>query len=284
MPEPALTPQSASTVAPATRVLAEGADWTLGDVQCRAGPADPAFEERHERVAMALVVEGSFRYRSAQGSALLYPGALLLGNAGCCFECGHEHGTGDRCLAVHVEREQFAEVAASAAGSSRFAFAAATLPAAPALLPAVIGLETLHGGARRSAAAELVLRFVESIAMLAARSSLRPARMPNAREARRINDALQLVARAPERDWDLASLAGAAAMSKYHFLRCFRRLSGMTPHQYLLARRLHRAARALQSSDEPVAAIALQAGFGDLSTFNQRFRGVFGFTPTRYRA
>ena len=72
-------------------------------------------------------------------------------------------------------------------------------------------------------------------------------------------------------------------MSKYHFLRCFRALTGVTPHQYLIALRLRRAATALRTTLEPVAAIAFEAGFGDLSTFNARFRSAFGASPQRFR-
>jgi transcriptional regulator GlxA family with amidase domain len=46
---------------------------------------------------------------------------------------------------------------------------------------------------------------------------------------------------------------------------------------------LRRAAVRLATSSEPVSAIAFDTGFGDLSTFNGRFRGVFGVNPTVYR-
>jgi AraC family transcriptional regulator len=73
-------------------------------------------------------------------------------------------------------------------------------------------------------------------------------------------------------------------MSKYHFLRCFRRTLGCTPHQWLLQHRLRRAAQALRENrDAAIAAVALDAGFGDLSTFNALFRGVFGATPGAFR-
>ncbi|KUL97079.1 hypothetical protein DK26_03940 [Bosea sp. WAO] len=54
-------------------------------------------------------------------------------------------------------------------------------------------------------------------------------------------------------------------------------------HQYLLRTRLHRAAVALRRSDLPVAEIAFDCGFGDLSTFNRRFKRVMGASPTAYR-
>jgi AraC family transcriptional regulator len=46
---------------------------------------------------------------------------------------------------------------------------------------------------------------------------------------------------------------------------------------------LRRAALALASSRRPIITIALDSGFGDLSTFNKTFRAVFGRTPTQYR-
>jgi AraC family transcriptional regulator len=51
----------------------------------------------------------------------------------------------------------------------------------------------------------------------------------------------------------------------------------------VLRTRLHRAAVRLRRSRESVAAIAFDAGFNDLSTFNRRFRRVMGVSPSAYR-
>ncbi|MGO8914396.1 MAG: AraC family ligand binding domain-containing protein [Stellaceae bacterium] len=128
---------------PVARVLAGGEDWRISEQVCRAGPQDRPFEERHEEVTIAAVVAGSFRYRCSTGEALLYPGALLLGNAGTCFECGHDHSTGDRCIAFHFAPETFAEIAAAVTGAHRFRFAAAMLPASRALT-APLGRVDIH--------------------------------------------------------------------------------------------------------------------------------------------
>jgi AraC family transcriptional regulator len=58
----------------------------------------------------------------------------------------------------------------------------------------------------------------------------------------------------------------------------------MTPHQLVLRTRLHRAAVRLRTSDEPISTIAFDAGFGDLSTFNRRFRRLMGCSPGAWRA
>lgn len=57
----------------------------------------------------------------------------------------------------------------------------------------------------------------------------------------------------------------------------------MTPHQFVLRTRLHRAAVRLRRSDESVSAIAFDVGFNDLSTFNRRFRRLMGASPSAYR-
>src|SRR3569623_3729362 len=81
-----------------THRLASGKGWHVTDVVCTAGPQDRAYEERHDTVCIAAVTHGTFQYRSAQGRGTLAPGAVLLGNHGACFECGHAHGVGDRCV------------------------------------------------------------------------------------------------------------------------------------------------------------------------------------------
>ena len=102
-----------------TRVLAEGNAWRVRDVVCSAGPRDRAFEEQHTKPSIAIVIEGSFQYRSHAGRELMTPGSLLLGNPGQCFECGHEHAIGDRCLSFEYEPVYFESIAAEAAGGNR---------------------------------------------------------------------------------------------------------------------------------------------------------------------
>jgi AraC-like DNA-binding protein len=63
----------------------------------------------------------------------------------------------------------------------------------------------------------------------------------------------------------------------------FRQVVGVTPYQFCLGERMRRAAVRLATTSEPVSAIAFETGFGDLSTFNNQFRRVFGASPTRYR-
>jgi AraC-like DNA-binding protein len=273
----------AAEEAPLKRRLAAGDGWSVHEIVCRAGPSDRPFEERHDGFSVSAVLEGSFTYRSDDGRQLLYSGALLLGNNGSCFECGHQHGVGDRCISLNVHEEQFGEVAAAAASSSRFRFSAASLPASSAVLPIIADMEALPCAPSSLRSEELGLQLIERVIALTA-SDPRAPTAPTGLETRRVMEAVRLVESDAARPLELKAMAAAAGMSKYHFLRVFRRLTGMTPHRYLISARLRRAALALASSRRPIITIALDSGFGDLSTFNKTFRAVFGRTPTQYRA
>ena len=267
----------------AKRTLAAGDGWSVREVVCRAGPSDRPFEERHDGFSVSAVIEGSFTYRSDAGHGLLYPGALLLGNNGWCFECGHAHGIGDRCISLNIHEEQFGEIAAAAASTSRFRFSAPSLPPSPKALP-VVALWRLYPRPRlRFAAKNWPCGSLSASSRRMAGERRFPA-APTGREARRVVEAIRLVESDARRPLQLKEMAAIAGMSKYHFLRVFRRLTGVTPHQYLISARLRRAALALASSRRPVITIAFDSGFGDLSTFNKTFRAAFGLTPTQYRA
>jgi AraC-like DNA-binding protein len=83
---------------------------------------------------------------------------------------------------------------------------------------------------------------------------------------------------------DVPALARAAYLSPAHFSREFRRAFGETPHQYLLTRRLERAAALLRSTDRSVADICFMVGLRSVGSFTTSFRRVYGMSPTAYRA
>jgi AraC family transcriptional regulator len=267
----------------ATQVLAAGPGWRALDVVCTHGPEDRPFEERHGDVSIAAVTTGMFQYRTRQGAALLAPGSLLLGNAGACFQCGHAHGQGDRCLAFHFSAEFLESVVADVADARRIDFALPSLPPLPELVPLLASAEAAREQRDSAAFEELALRLAGTVTTLLVQGRS-AARRPSARDEKRIARALRLIERAGHAPLTLAALAREAAMSRYHFLRSFTQVTGVTPHQYVLRLRLHRAAVRLRRTCEAISTVAYDAGFNDLSTFNRRFRRMIGMSPSEFRA
>jgi AraC family transcriptional regulator len=83
---------------------------------------------------------------------------------------------------------------------------------------------------------------------------------------------------------DLTALAATANMSKYHFLRLFKLVHGLTPHTYLQRKRIGVAVRLLESTSLTVRQVAINVGFADDSTLVRQMRRWMRRTPGQVRA
>jgi AraC-like DNA-binding protein len=83
---------------------------------------------------------------------------------------------------------------------------------------------------------------------------------------------------------DVDDMARAAGLSRAHFSRQFRRAFGESPHQYLLTRRLERAAALLRYTDRSVADVCMSVGLQSVGSFTTSFKRMYGKSPTAYRA
>ncbi len=86
-----------------------------------------------------------------------------------------------------------------------------------------------------------------------------------------------------DRDLDLASLAGVAAMSVYHFARRFKETIGLSPHAYVLSRRIRRAREMLNRGETSLALVAVACGFSSQAHLTTAFLRDLGMTPGQYR-
>ena len=105
--------------------------------------------------------------------------------------------------------------------------------------------------------------------------------VPSTRHLLRAKDLVDARYREP---LDVPTLARAAHVSPAHFSREFRRAFGETPHQYLLTRRLERAAALLRNTDWNVAQICARVGLTSVGSFTTSFGRAYGLSPMAYRA
>nr|WP_243757493.1 AraC family transcriptional regulator [Allobranchiibius sp. GilTou38] len=83
---------------------------------------------------------------------------------------------------------------------------------------------------------------------------------------------------------DLADLASAAGLSKFHFIRLFAATYGLTPGAYLSTRRIERAQDLLRCTGLTVTEVCHEVGFSSLGSFSSRFRALVGETPRQFQA
>ena len=81
----------------------------------------------------------------------------------------------------------------------------------------------------------------------------------------------------------LADVARVACLSPNHFLRSYKQLFGMSPHQYLTERRLQEAKRLLLQTEKSITEICLEVGFQSPSSFSGLFSKRFSTPPAQFR-
>ena len=95
----------------------------------------------------------------------------------------------------------------------------------------------------------------------------------------KLQQVTEYIAEHLDREVKLIELAAIAQISPYHFLRLFKNTLGITPHQYILQRRIEKAKYLLLHSELSIAEVAATAGFYDQSHLTRYFKRIVGVTP-----
>lgn len=126
---------------------------------------------------------------------------------------------------------------------------------------------------------ELVIHLLREYSSLGkADEKSAPAPEPNSMQA-----ALEMIHDDLHSDLSLENLARAVQLSPHQFSRAFKRVTGRSPHQYVLWQRVQLAKRLLAETSLSLAEVADQAGFYDQSHFNHHFKRLIGLTPASLR-
>lgn len=100
---------------------------------------------------------------------------------------------------------------------------------------------------------------------------------------RRLSFAADFMHDAASEQTDLETIAAAACLSKFHFLRLFRQFYGVSPYQYLQQLRIEKAERLLRMPGNSVSDVAAELGFGNSSSFSRLFKKHKGVYPSQFR-
>lgn len=161
---------------------------------------------------------------------------------------------------------------------SEFAFRTPVFadPALHPLFEALFAYGYLTECADRMAAETRLLTFVAGLV----RHSTSPTKLGGSTAD--IRRARQRIDDDPTAPWSLADLARDAGVSRYQLLRAFARELGLTPHAYIMQRRLAHARRQIVAG-MALADVAVSCGFYDQSHLTRCFTRQFGVPPRRYR-
>ena len=262
----------------ASRTIAQGDGIIVYDYCCEAGPGDRPFAELHDRFSVAYVRKGSFGYRARGRAFELVAGSLLIGRPGDEYTCTHDHHVcGDECLSIQLTPD-----VAETTGVQPRSWHSGGLPPIPELV--VLGELAQAAAEGRSDVAldEVGLMLVARCAEVVSGESPKATKATVRDRRRAVETAMWMDANAHE-PIGLDSAAGEAGLSPFHFLRLFRDVLGVTPHQHLVRARLRRAARLLADEERSITDIALDVGFADLSNFVRTFHRAAGVSPTGFR-
>lgn len=255
-----------------------GRYYGVGYAGCVGDETPKPVEKRYQDWAVGAVDSGVFSYRAARGQLLAVPGAILFGNAGEAFTCQNSGVRGANRRFVVTFSEPLMAEAGEALGLNEASFKAAALPPGPQSV-------CLYGTVRRLALSEhtlddLALEVV-AVALQIGRGFRRWRR--SRIEAARVARVVKYLEATFAESHHLDDMAEVARLSRYHFIRVFRQVTGTSPRQFLIGLRLRAASERLQTSTEPVTSLALGVGFNDISHFNRTFRRAFGMSPRQWR-
>ncbi|NPD23178.1 helix-turn-helix domain-containing protein [Corallococcus exiguus] len=260
-----------------TTLLHRSRSLSVVDCLCDAKPGERQFEERHRAFSVSYVRWGSFGYHSRGAEHELVAGATLVGYAGDAFHCTHEHHlAGDECLSF-----QLSDALVDSLGAALDVWRVGALPPVPSLVMLGELAQQTAEGRTNLGLDEVALAFAARFVRTVSGKRESPLRM-HARDRRRAVEAALLLDAQAEEPLTLEELAAKVGLSPFHFLRVFRGVLGVTPHQYLVRMRLRQAARLL-ATDAPIARIAYDVGFGDLSNFVRTFGRAAGVSPRAFR-
>jgi Leucine-rich repeat (LRR) protein/AraC-like DNA-binding protein len=87
----------------------------------------------------------------------------------------------------------------------------------------------------------------------------------------------------PAKPWKLGDLAKRVGLSRFHFLRIFKKITGMSPNRFIIQARLVRATRLIQDTDLTLSEIAEATGYNNVYFFSEQYKKFMGHNPSDLR-
>jgi AraC-like DNA-binding protein len=254
----------------------------LAGIESMAASTARAFPRHtHDQYGIGVIDAGGHASWSGRGEVEAGPGQFICVNPG---EVHDGRAIGDRPRAwriLYFEPAALADMRADILEDAQGSFTFAAPVFADCSLHRTFAAAFRHARPRaepdtKMACETAILRLV---ARLGAHSTSRPS--ADYEPTACIRRARQRIDADPAAPLTLIELAREAGLSRYQLIRAFARELGLTPHAYILQRRIALAQRLIRAGRD-LAEVATAAGFCDQSHLTRRFVRQFGVTPRRY--
>ncbi len=237
----------------------------------------------HEDYALGVIEQGVQRFSLGGGSHVAPANSLITVNPGEVHDGESFDDRGYRYRATYIPDRMLRDILQALYGdkaSLSYFRTPVTFDGdlAGALLHAHLLME--QGGDRLMAAETVLMQVVAETFIRHGESRGTPLRAPRDRES--VKRAVDYIRENVSEEISLDDIAAAAGLSRYHFLRRFKAVTGLTPHAYLMQCRIFFAKRAIENGSS-LSEAAFRAGFSDQSHFSRCFKAVHGITPGCYK-
>lgn len=235
----------------------------------------------HETFSIGAISRGRTDYVNKAARQRVGPGAVVVMNPGDVHGCNPVADEPWSYRMLYVDRSWLGALQHEWGVSANQDFRpfAATMSTAPALYA---GFNRFYDLLTDGAADQLLRQCAAVSFFEQVQSSFDPATVAEREQNRKLERAAEYIGDNCTAALKLEDICGASGLSPSYLIRAFRKRYGMTPHAFLLNRRIQ-LARGLLKGGGAIADVALETGFADQAHFQRIFKQFSAATPGQYR-
>lgn len=264
---------------------------TVHNFLCHCQEGITSEKEYQESFSIAYIRKGNFQFKVFRNDLDAHHGLFLLNKPGYEYRVGHIHNMPDECTIFSLPADSLKLLKEQTKPLSWFfnnrdiqSILIKATPETEYLHYCILGLVLKHQFPRLKAELLMTELFIMVLS-----SHEKPQCSPglNYRQKRNYLPAIesikQFINENFTEDISLTQLAEIGCMSPFHFNRLFKKITLITPYQYLLRVRLRQAHLDLCNTSLPITEVAFSSGFNSLEHFSAMYKKIYGKTPSAVR-
>jgi AraC-like DNA-binding protein len=225
----------------------------------------------HEEYAIGVTLQGIQKYWLEGEMLYSKPGRIMLFSPEQLHDGCSGGETGLEYVMTYIPRDLFEKVS----GKKDVLKFSTPIINDPKLAANIINLtRSVETGKGDLLTSELIMNVIDRTA-----NTVEPRRAP--RNYKAVQRAVEMMHDNFEAPLKLDEICKEVQMSKFHFIRQFKAVKGLSPYQFFLSCRTEQAKKLLDGGEE-LYTVMLDCGFYDLSHFNRQFKSVYGLTANAY--